>query len=67
MTGFSRGPKRLTGRSPHLSKEGIYPANSTLFKQRYKRQPSCGISPGEGLPVKTSSTVLSASGESSDS
>ena len=66
-TGFSQGPTRPTGQSPHSSKEGIYPANSTLFEQRYKRQPPCGISPDEGLPVKTSSTVLCAPGESSDS
>ena len=61
------GPFKADWTQPPFIEGGICPANSTLFEQQYKRQPSCGISAGEGSPVRTSSTVLRASGGSPDS
>mgnify|MGYP005816793367 CR=1 FL=1 len=67
LAGFSRGPTRPSGRSPHSSKEGMCSANSSLFEQRYNKQLFPGMSSGNGTPAKTSSTAYHVSGGSPDS
>ena len=49
--GILAGPTRPSGRSPHSSKEGMCSANSSLFKQRYRRQLFLDMSSGSGTPV----------------
>ena len=57
--GFSRGPSRPSGRSPHTSKRGICFAKASLFEQLYKRHLSTGSAAGAGSPVRSWSTACS--------